>query len=697
MHRECDLIELRKSAIREITSSDNKQQFIENNAETLFSLDLTMYSQDKTLNSLFYNAVALSKLDNDISLHPDQYKALRLLKKNNGLILSAPTSFGKTYVIFEYIAREFPKTVFLVVPTLALIDEYKRKIITKYRDVFGRYKIFTSLRNEISYDEFPYKMFIVTHDRVLEEASFDNIENIDLLVIDEVYKLDRRGSDDRKLVLNFAYYYLVKKSNKHVLLAPFISDIENINSLEKHPILFASKFSPVVNDVIECPIYIDTIEERFKEANRIIETIAPEKRTLTYFANASDIPKYVKLYSNKNFDESLISETTIRFLEWMRDEIHPNWYVVEAMEKGFLVHCGDLQLGIRNMELDIFENDSEPYNVMLCTSTLLEGVNTSTENIIITKPCRSYGYNFSNDFEAFDFFNLVGRSGRLFKANLGKAYYIKSPTDKTYVLQDAIKSIEFEITSESIDVKIQKNECDDQEYIDFLKKLHCSKEEYLSVVGYSRFSKVKELYDAYCYFKEELRCALDAIIESPVSHSRATVIYKLLQIFNCRLNRNFNGYLNYKAVIINYVINMQRYSTKRIIEFTLENMGTFNRTLDQVISDVLKTKNAYIEYDFTKYLNIILFFMKQDGMNHSYTNYIVENVLNNINYLYYKNEPIKRILKESGIYDRDIDVVYEYVKNCGEDINQIRESLKNSITSFKNNVSFITLYSVSRM
>ena len=244
---------------------------------------------------------------------------------------------------------------------------------------------------------------------------------------------------------------------------------------------------------------------------------------------------------------------------------------------------------------------------------------------------------------------------------------------------------------------IQKNECDDQEYIEFLKKLHCSKEEYLSVIGYSRFSKVKEIYDAYCYFKEELRYALDAIIESPVSHSRATVIYKLLQIFNCRLNRNFNGYLNYKAVIINYVINMQRYSTKRIIEFTLENMGTFNRTLDQVISDVLKTKNAYVEYDFTKYLNIILFFMKQDGMNHSYTNYIVENVLNNINYLYYKNEPIKRILKESGIYDRDIDVVYEYVKNCGEDINQIRESLKNSVTSFKNNVSFITLYSISRM
>ena len=75
-------------------------------------------------------------------------------------------------------------------------------------------------------------------------------------------------------------------------------------------------------------------------------------------------------------------------------------------------------------ELDIFENDDEPYNTVLCTSTLLEGINTSTENIIITKPARGYGRNFSNDFEAFDFFNLVGRSGRLFKANLGKAYYM---------------------------------------------------------------------------------------------------------------------------------------------------------------------------------------------------------------------------------------------------------------------------------
>ena len=491
------LIEMRKNAVRGISAAEDKAHYIEQNADTLFSLDLTMYSGNATLNSLFYNAIASSKLDSNISLHPDQYKALKLLEKNQGLILSAPTSFGKTYVVFEYIARFLPETVFLVVPTLALIDEYKKKIINTHKHIFGRYKVFTSINNEMNYSEFDYKMFIVTHDRVLEETSFDTIDKIDLLVIDEVYKLDTRGNDDRKLILNFAYYYLVQKSEKHILLAPFISGVDNIEQLEKRPVFFSSEFSPVVNEVVERPIYTDTIEERFKETNKILSSLPVQSRTLVYFANASDIPKYVNLYRNTKYDDTQISSNTANFIDWMSNEIHPNWYVVKAMKRGFLVHCGELQLGIRNMELDIFEEESEPHNTMLCTSTLLEGVNTSTENIIITKPCRSYGYNYSNDFEAFDFFNLVGRSGRLFKTNLGKAFYIKSPTDKSFSINDAIKSIEFEITSNSVDVQIQKKECTDTEYLDFLRVLGCSEEEYLSVVGYTRLDKVKALHQAY--------------------------------------------------------------------------------------------------------------------------------------------------------------------------------------------------------
>ena len=489
----------------------------------------------------------------------------------------------------------------------------------------------------------------------------------------------------------------MKKSDKHILLAPFISGVDNIEQLQKKPVFFASDFSPVVNDVEECPIYVDTIEERFKQTNKILDSISSNSRTLIYFANASDIPKFVAEYSNKKFDDTLVGEITGKFIEWMIEEIHPEWYVVKAMQQGFLVHSGELQLGIRNMQLDIFETDYEPYNIMLCTSTLLEGVNTSTENIIITKPCRSYGKNYSNDFEAFDFFNLVGRSGRLFKSNLGKAFYIKSPTDKTFLINDAIKSIEFEITSNSVDVKIQKKECSDNEYQEFLKELSCSEEEYLAIVGYTRLVKVKQLYDTYNFFKTTLVSAIDALLKNPKQTSRAIVIYRLLQIFNCNKDSRFNPYLSYRADIINLVINKNRYRIRQIVEETQKCLGSYKRSLNQIITDVIRVKNAYVEYDFSKYLNIVLFFMKKDGIDHIFINYLIENILDNIGFLYYKNDPIKRILKDSGVYERDIDVVYEYVKDCIEDNNQIRDKLKERYGEFKDKLSFLTKYSIERM
>ena len=97
-------------------------------AENLFSVDLTMYSGVKTLNSLIYHSFAISQLDNSISLHPEQIEIINQIQSNDGIILSAPTSFGKTFCVFEYIARDKPKNIVLVVPTLALVDEYNKKI-----------------------------------------------------------------------------------------------------------------------------------------------------------------------------------------------------------------------------------------------------------------------------------------------------------------------------------------------------------------------------------------------------------------------------------------------------------------------------------------------------------------------------------------------------------------------------------------
>ena len=163
-----DIQHYREQVIKEINEAENKTQYIEKNAEAIYALGLTMYSSVFSLDSAIYNGFSLSELDERISLHPEQIQVLERIEKNRGLIFSAPTSFGKTFVIFEYIARFRPKNVVLVVPTLALIDEYKRKIINQYRKVFKQYKVYLSIDEDKEYDLEQYNLFLKIYMRLLK-------------------------------------------------------------------------------------------------------------------------------------------------------------------------------------------------------------------------------------------------------------------------------------------------------------------------------------------------------------------------------------------------------------------------------------------------------------------------------------------------------------------------------------------------
>ena len=190
----------REEYIRELAQTNDKTAFAINNASSLYALGLTMYSRNYSLDSLIYNAFAISSLDDNIALHPEQRKILGLIQENRGLIFSAPTSFGKTFVVFEYICRARPQNVVMIVPTLALIDEYKQKIIRQYREQFSDYNIYLSVDPEKVYDFSQKNIFIVTHDRVIDENTVSIFESIDFLVIDEVYKLQKDTSNERVLI-----------------------------------------------------------------------------------------------------------------------------------------------------------------------------------------------------------------------------------------------------------------------------------------------------------------------------------------------------------------------------------------------------------------------------------------------------------------------------------------------------------------
>lgn len=678
-----EIQEYRNYYINELSNSENKTNFVRKNADSLFSLGLTMYSSMFSLDSAIYNGFSVSSLDENISLHPEQIRVLNYIAENRGFIFSAPTSFGKTFVIFEYIAQHLPKNIVLVVPTLALIDEYKRKIINQYRDVFKRYKVYLSIDEDKEYNLEQYNLFLVTHDRVINENIHDVLKKIDFLVIDEVYKL-QKDNEDRTLILNLAYYNLVSISKKYILLAPFIKGVENLEKLDDVPRFYSTNYSPVVNEVIEVPIIDDT--DRWTTTKEVNKNLVGN--TLIYFPTVYELNNYIEQMDDEVIVEDGKNYILNEFVAWAKKEIHEKWSVLKAMERGYLVHHGQLPLGIRMLELDLFNtSDNKTYNRMLCTATLLEGVNTTAKNIIITKPARGSG----NVFDAFDFYNLVGRTGRLFQHYLGKAYYIKGPRDKKYIKDEALKSIEFELTTNSIDIDINSGDyAKHQNFVDFLNQLDIDYNIYKEELATKcRFSTVLHLFTKYQQNKVDLLSELERQVQNN-SISKMKMIRSLYKIVNGK---------RYKANLQTFLINKLTYRTipraniKSIVDETMK--WYTDEDINDVIKRTISLKNSYIEYEFYKRIQVIQFFMRCEKIDEKLIIVINQKLMRNIELLYYINSPSRKMLKDMGIYEGDIESIINVISDDFETVEELQQRIRDSYYRFRN-ISIVSKYVMDR-
>ena len=109
--------------------------------------------------------------------HSEQAEVFRSLLAGRNVVLSAPTSFGKSLIIDALISTGRYANVLVVVPTIALIDETRQRLSKKFR---GLYKVIT----HVSQPQGPRNLFVYTQERAIEKSP----DNVDLLVIDEFYK-----------------------------------------------------------------------------------------------------------------------------------------------------------------------------------------------------------------------------------------------------------------------------------------------------------------------------------------------------------------------------------------------------------------------------------------------------------------------------------------------------------------------------
>ena len=348
----------------------------------------------------------------NIVFHRAQARVYFELLDGKNVILSAPTSFGKSLVIDTIIATERFKNIAIVLPTIALIDE-TRKRLSRFRD---RYKIITHSTQSVS----DRNIFVLTQERVMEIV---NELDIDFFVIDEFYKIQPTPQDqERSIILNQAFYKLLKKGGQFYLLGP---NIENINSKvfpENVEINFIkTDYKTVITEKIKVAAP-STDEDAL--LNLCAELTEP---TLIYCKSPKSANKVAKLlFDSGKFKTNKNNESAI---EWLEEEYHPLWFLPKALKYGIGIHHGKIPRAISQFAVKAFNENKLQF--LVCTSTLIEGVNTKAKNVII------YDNKVANEkFDFFTFNNICGRSGRMFQHFIGRVFLFHDPPIEELPLVD---------------------------------------------------------------------------------------------------------------------------------------------------------------------------------------------------------------------------------------------------------------------
>ena len=104
--------------------------------------------------------------------------------------------------------------------------------------------------------------------------------------------------------------------------------------------------------------------------------------------------------------ETSQADEIVELIKLVQKTVHKDYRLGKVLKKGIAFHYGNMPLLIRQEIEKLFKEGKIKY--LICTSTLLEGVNLPAKSIFIRKPRRGK----STPLNQNDFWNLAGRAGR---------------------------------------------------------------------------------------------------------------------------------------------------------------------------------------------------------------------------------------------------------------------------------------------
>ncbi len=594
-----------------------------------------------TLSSIIYESTL--NLTSTNKVHKYQKEILELFKPNqlNRFFLSASTSFGKTHIVFEIIQKMDYDNVVLIFPTIALLSENLQRLTSddNYKYFLDKYSIHTLSDIEDLDDK---NLFIYTPERYLSfiEKRKEEID-FDFAFVDEVYKIDNDyiideevRENERDVAYRLAVFYSLKKDVDTLLAGPYIDfsrpndsnynrsfdrflEVNNIQLIDYNDYEIVNK---TYNDIKSKKSYHidDNLEISFEKTSkndRLIEIVQAinsiNENTIIYCFSRNSVESYVKtLIASKVFDNHN-SDDYSSFLSHISNNFNKEWTLIEALKNGIGIHHGLVPKYIQKEIVSLF--NSGLIKVLISTTTITEGVNTSAKNLIVLHSKKG-----TKPLKKFDAKNIAGRAGRFLYHYSGRVIVLKN---------DFMKAINAEaegIKHKNYDLNSPKDEVDlyytDDEYLtddDRLKTVDIRSKQLERNIP----DEVFQLYKVVSRLdKIEIYDNIKKLTDLEIS-----AIKKLIRFINFKMDIDYDGFQVVLNIIEPIVKNQKlkflieykgesgQYSTlTHLVHFYLTGgfRGSINfklrkgSTVDKAISDTSEFVYNTLKYQVVKYLGV---------------------------------------------------------------------------------------------
>jgi hypothetical protein len=353
---------------------------------------------------------------------------------NRWLSVSAPTSAGKSYIVKQWIeerantSRSF--TGVYLVPTRALIDEVSHDLIAHFG---AKVEVFV-----LPWDHEPgsngKEVYVLTQERLHLLQSRDPSFAADLLFIDEAQKM---GDGYRGVLLQRVLDEAVRRapeaqvifaspasSNPGVLLAgaptglPARADLSEEVTVNQNLLWANSHPADSKRWMVDLVSAGETRPVGYVELAGRTTLVSKRLPLVALAMGGTDGGNVVYVNFAAEAEETAIqiaeglapvedAESEIATLqELVKDTVHGEYRLAGVLEKGVAFHYGNMPTLIRAEIERLFKDEVLRY--LVCTSTLLEGVNLPCRNLFARAPRRGKKTPMSIP----DFWNLAGRAGR---------------------------------------------------------------------------------------------------------------------------------------------------------------------------------------------------------------------------------------------------------------------------------------------